>query len=79
MLVSRRAEMMPKHKWVLASFLGICAAIKGLRSDNAEIFDFFELVLQIVQIWMGFKVRFISMYKPSFESFLPPVHESTSN
>ena len=27
MLVSRRAEMMPKHKLVLASFLGICAAI----------------------------------------------------
>ena len=27
MLVSRRAEMMPKLKLVLASFLGICAAI----------------------------------------------------
>ena len=54
---------------------------KGLRSENAETFDFFVHVLRIVQIWMGFKVRPISyqlrslMYKALFESFVPPVHE----
>jgi hypothetical protein len=57
---------------------------KGLWLENARAFDFFEHVLQVFQIWMGFKVcsirqLIVFFHVQALKSFLPHIHKTNKD